>query len=247
MEPESCIRLRYAKEWPLNWISHLDTMRTLERALRRAGLPVALTQGFHPRPRISYGPALPVGFTSEAEYADVELTEKLEPELVLKRLNDVLPAGMRVLRAGVLRGPRRRSLASILEVAGYRVKLSPADAPASGSEPGPEPDLEKLGVRLRELMDSKYVPYRRTGPKGEKTVDLRESIIDLRLVDSEIEMLLLLGGQGAPADDGNGSPGARPTEILEVLNLDVSGARFHRTGLFERRWGQLWSPLDSGS
>ena len=57
------------------FISHLDMMRTFERAFRRADLPVAFTQGFNPRPKISFTPALSVGITSSSEYMDVEFYE----------------------------------------------------------------------------------------------------------------------------------------------------------------------------
>jgi radical SAM-linked protein len=69
------VRITFTKEGATRYISHLDLARAVERALNRAGLPVAYSQGFNRRPRLSLAAALPLGYTSEAEMADVWLTE----------------------------------------------------------------------------------------------------------------------------------------------------------------------------
>ena len=78
--PKQRLRLRFSKGEQLKYISHLDLARAWERAFRRAGLPVAHSQGFNPRPRLQIAAALPVGVTGRAEYLDVWLTEALVPE-----------------------------------------------------------------------------------------------------------------------------------------------------------------------
>ena len=73
-------RLRYARFGPARFASHLDLGRALGRALRRAALPVAYSQGFHPLPKMAFGPPLPVGVESEAEFLELTLTRELAPE-----------------------------------------------------------------------------------------------------------------------------------------------------------------------
>jgi len=89
------LRLRLAKE--NIFISHLEFMRAITRALRRAGLPLQYTGGFHPRVKVSMGPALAVGKKSDAQYVNIFLRETIAPEEVMERLNKDFPEGIKVL------------------------------------------------------------------------------------------------------------------------------------------------------
>jgi len=89
------LRLRLAKE--NIFISHLEFMRAITRALRRAGLPLQYTGGFHPRVKVSMGPALAVGKKSDAQYVNIFLRETIVPEEVMERLNKDFPEGIKVL------------------------------------------------------------------------------------------------------------------------------------------------------
>ena len=99
------LRVRATKIGKVRFTSHRDAARMWERALRRAGLPVAFTEGFTPRPKISFGLALPTGAESIAEYVDIELQREIaasdiDLETLPARLTDALPAGFDVLVAG---------------------------------------------------------------------------------------------------------------------------------------------------
>ncbi len=96
----SALRLKYRKGVQVRFISHLDTGRVLRRALNRAGIAVAYSQGFSPRPKISFGPPLAVGHLSETEYVDVAVAEPIEAQRLADGLNAVLPAGLNVLWVG---------------------------------------------------------------------------------------------------------------------------------------------------
>jgi radical SAM-linked protein len=89
----------YAKEGPAKYISHLDLIRAFERAARRAGLPVAFTQGFNPHPKLSFAAPLAVGTAGEAEFADLELTENIPAGVVAKSLSEAMPEGLRLIEA----------------------------------------------------------------------------------------------------------------------------------------------------
>jgi radical SAM-linked protein len=90
-------RIMYAKKGPASYISHLDLIRAFERAARRAGLPLAFTQGFNPHPRLSFAAPLAVGTEGEAEFADVELTGDIPAGAVAKSLSDTMPEGLQMI------------------------------------------------------------------------------------------------------------------------------------------------------
>ena len=94
------IRIKYGKVGPGMYISHLDTIRALERAIRRIGLPMLYSEGFNPRPRMSFAAALQIGVSSEAEHMDVFLASEFEPDELLKRASGAFPASMPLLAAG---------------------------------------------------------------------------------------------------------------------------------------------------
>ena len=78
------VRMRYAKRGPVRFIGHRDVARAFERAFRIAELPLAFSAGFSPHPKVSFGPALAVGYESDAEYLDVELAEALDDERLVR-------------------------------------------------------------------------------------------------------------------------------------------------------------------
>jgi len=93
------VRLRYAKHGKIRWISHRDVARALERAFRITELPLAFTEGFSPRPKVSFGLALSTGHESEAEYLDLVLAEDVDVDRIPALISDALPTGMAVVGA----------------------------------------------------------------------------------------------------------------------------------------------------
>jgi hypothetical protein len=102
------LRIRFAKRGRLRFTSHRDFQRAFERAVRRAGLPVAFSHGFSPHPKISYAGAAPTGAASEAEYLEISLTHERDPEQVRAALDEALPTGLDVLEVVVAGAGRRR-------------------------------------------------------------------------------------------------------------------------------------------
>lgn len=97
MQLNHTIKITYTKGDEVKFISHLDLIRVFERAIRRANLPIAYSQGFNPRMKISYGQALKVGQTSNSEEAKLTFEKEIAPEEVVDRLNAVLPKGIKLL------------------------------------------------------------------------------------------------------------------------------------------------------
>jgi radical SAM-linked protein len=97
--PLDKVRIRFRKSGDLRLVSHLDLMRSLERVLRRAGLPFRMTEGFHPTPRLVLAQSLPLGVVGLAEVAELEFIETIEPDEVLARLRAQAPPGIEFLSA----------------------------------------------------------------------------------------------------------------------------------------------------
>jgi radical SAM-linked protein len=114
------LRVTFAKGPQLKYISHLDLTLTWERALRRAGVPLAYSQGFNPQARLQLASALPLGYTGTAEVMDVILDEPMPPAEFSARVHPVLPAGLTIsaVEEVEIKSP---SLQSVLRRAEYRV------------------------------------------------------------------------------------------------------------------------------
>lgn len=203
------LRLIFSKTGPTRFIGHLDLARTLERSLNRAHIPMAYTQGFNPRPRMQMATALPLGFTSECEIADIWLMETMEPEQAQQQLMAKMAPGITIHHIDDidLKAPNLQTLTT---KSAYTVTLlDPVETAVLQQKIG---DLLASDIHLRE----------RGHGKKRKTYDLRPLIYNLALVpDSEptqIEMLLAL----EPGKNG------RPDEVLLTMELDPLAARIHR-------------------
>jgi len=201
------IRLVFSKSGSTRYIGHLDLARTLERAINKANIPIAYTQGFNKRHRMQMADALPLGFTSECEIADLLLGQIVEPKSLHKDLSSALPAGIDL--HSVSEVPiSEKSLQNQTREASYVARIN---QDLLGSE---------LQKRLDELMSQSSIVRERRG----KEYDLRPRIFSLSLSEIgddevEIEMILSL----APGEVG------RPDEVLDAMGLDPLAADIHRT------------------
>ena len=212
--PTYRMRLTFGKGGAARYISHLDLARALERSLNRAGLPVAYPQGFNRRPRLSLAAALPLGYTSEAEVADVWLSETVAPALFLERLRATVAPGISVLAAVEvpLNAP---SLQQQVAEAEYRVEFL---------DPVVEADLR---AKVAEMLAAATFVRERFRPKERgQTVDLRPLIIGLQVAhEGETEPTLLLRLVHTANQTG------RPDDVLAALGFDPLATRVHRLAL----------------
>ncbi len=116
------IRAKFIKGKELKYISHLDIMRTFQRALRRARISISYSEGFNPKPYVVFGLPLAVGVTSEAEYADFRLDEHMEPENFMQRLNLELPSALKLQRAKIKLG--KDNIMANISHASYKIFIS---------------------------------------------------------------------------------------------------------------------------
>jgi radical SAM-linked protein len=186
------VRIRFSKQGDLRLIGHRDLMRCFERVFRRAGLPLAMSQGFHPKPRMTFPLALAVGIEGLDEVMELELTETPEAGELLARLAAQAPPGLRFLSAEVLPpgAPKARP-----HSARYRLPVPPSRSAG----------LEERIARL--LAESVYPVLR---PKRTRPIDLRGSIRELALRADALEMRLRTEGAGC----------AGPRDVLTALGLE---------------------------
>jgi radical SAM-linked protein len=151
------IRLRYAKRGPMRFTSHRDFARAFERAILRAGVPIAYSQGFSPHPKISYASAAPTGVASEAEYLEIGLRDRVDPAQVVRALDAALSPGLDVLDAVEATGG---SLADRIDASAWRVELPGVTAEAARRAvdaflAAPEVPVERLTKQGRRILDAR--------------------------------------------------------------------------------------------
>ncbi|HSN92472.1 MAG TPA: TIGR03960 family B12-binding radical SAM protein [Anaeromyxobacteraceae bacterium] len=225
------VRIRWAKTGRLVALSHLETMHAFLRAIRRAGLPTAFSQGYHPKPRVSFGPALPVGVESRCEHADLDLVGLHDAGEVASRLARELPEGLSVLGAETL-DPRAPSIGESLRAAHYRAEF-PADS-------WPEAALsEKVGAFLAagEATVTRNAPPKNRQKRQQKIAAGKRREINLK----EIVTHLAVEGPGQVAFSLRADPSgsARPAEVLAAIFGDGTpprGVKIQKEGVsFARR------------
>lgn len=230
------VRVTFAKQGALRYTGHLDLHKILERSLRRAELPLAYSQGYHPQPKLSLAAALPLGFASRAEVMDIWLNEDRDD--VLPALRGNVPPGLTILGAEQV-DEREPSLQSQVIAAEYQVEIledtfgpepaRPGRAQRAGVE-GHRPATGsglKLDEKIASVMASESLPRERRG----KGYDLRPLIEELTLTPNPSP----LKGEGNSSlfmrlTAREGATG-RPEEVLDALGIPLEATRIERTRL----------------
>jgi radical SAM-linked protein len=202
------LRLTFSKQGPLRYTGHLDLHNLWERAARRAGLPLAYSQGFHPQPKINLASALPLGFSSRAEVMDIWLKEDCEVSRLRSDLQAALPADIQILDIQAI-DERAPKLQTIVVSAEYEATLSE-----------PVPDLEQ---KIAALLEAASLPRERRG----KAYDLRPLIESVEAAPAEGSEKKRLVMRLAARESATG----RPEEVLDALGVPIESARIERTRL----------------
>ncbi|RJQ80546.1 DUF2344 domain-containing protein [Pseudonocardiaceae bacterium YIM PH 21723] len=207
------IRLRYTKRGRLRFASHRDVARAFERALRRAGVPMAYSQGFNPKPKVSWVGATPTGVASEAEYVEISVVRELPTELLRQELNNALPPGLDVLEAvGVPVGAGGGSLPDRIEAGEWRIEV-----------PGVTED--QLAVAVEKLLAADRVEVERLTKDGKRTIDARAAVVSAAVTRTSEKQDCLAAQDAQPATQRHECPGlAGPYGILTVVVRQTSPA-----------------------
>ncbi len=205
------LAIHFRVDSDVRFISHHDTMRLFQRALARADLPLAYSEGFNPHPRLSLPLPRPVGMASEAELLLARMTEPVEADDALSRLGPQMPAGMELTQIqSVAPGRSYEPVA-----ARYRLE-SVDDGPAD------------LPARLERVQQADVVPITRVDRKTSRvrTLNLREYLMDIMLTeDHALDFWLKVTQQGS----------IRPSEVAATLGYDGDSIN-HRIRRLEVRW-----------
>lgn len=226
----SRIRFRFSKTGPMALLSHLDLVRLLERALRRSGLPVSFTGGFHPLPRLQLALALPLGVEGEGEWMDLEFLEAVDAAEVMDRWQRTLPPGLQLLSAREV-AVSSRSLSQQLESSSWRFILRCAEG-TSHSAPAWEPAIEALlsqDALIWEDTDKKSRPRRRDVRHLLESLQRLEQPISSSLVNpcsAELELVATVDPQGRSL-----KPSQVQLWLSEQLGLELSLSRVRRMEL----------------
>ncbi len=220
------IRLRFAKLGKLRWTSHRDVARMWERAFRRVRLPLAYTEGFSPRPRVSFGLALSTGHESVAEYLDLELGDgQLEIAALPASLSAALPVGLDVLAAAVI-DDRAPSLQEDVTSCTWRVEVA---GPLEG---------EGVAASVQRALAAESLVITRQRKGQPVTDDVRPAILAVQLVG--------IGPTGLPVLEcelATQPRGLRPSEFLLAVHPDLEEANVRRLYQWIERDGARREPL----
>jgi radical SAM-linked protein len=199
------IQITFSKQGALRYTGHLDLHKLWERAARRAELPLAYSQGFHPQPKMNIAAALPLGFSSRCEVLDMRLEHDIPLDGLQEKLQQTLPTGIQVSAIESV-DDRAPALQTQVESAEYEATLTEA---VDGSE---------LKRRIDSVMESESIIRERRG----KTYDLRPLIEELKPLSNDKIFMRLTAREGATG---------RPEEVLDVLGIAFDETRVERTRL----------------
>ena len=155
------LRIRYAKRGRLRFTSHRDFARAFERALRRAGVPMAYSAGFSPHPKVSYAGASPTGVASEAEYLEIGLARERDPDVVRRELDAALPAGLDIIEVVAAEPP---SLGDRIDASRWRVELAGVA-------------MAEVQASVDRFLALDEAPVERLTKDGRRTVDGRSVVV----------------------------------------------------------------------
>jgi radical SAM-linked protein len=207
------LRLKFGRGEELKFLSHLDLMRLWERAMRRAGLPLAYSEGFTPHPQIALAAPLLVGVTSQAELMDISLSRWISPQAFVAQVKRQLPAGVDLMEVWPV-GPNVPSLQSQIRFVEYRVEVET------------EKDSQDVESAVQSFLSMKELPWHHHRDTGDRYYDLRALVDDLRLIDCRdslciLEMRLRCDEKGA----------GRPEQVTKALGFNKRPISIHRTNL----------------
>ncbi len=219
-------RAQLTKGDEIRYISHLDYAGVMERAIRRAKLPAAYSEGFNPHLKMSFASPLSLGVTSDAEYMDFELTKPLCQPEIFDRLSRALPPGIKLIRLKPVKEPRpcegkkHKALMAEVEQGLYEI-----EAPLVG-------DWSKALAAIQKFNQATAITYHRITPKKTRDIEVKQYMLD-QVKASMVGEKVLLGMNIAITQSGS----IKPAEILEVLvkkyglPIDMGKALINRSQL----------------
>ncbi len=208
------LRVTFSRGEELKYLSHLDVMRLWERALRRANLPLAYSQGFSPHPKISIAAPLPLGVTGEGELMDIVIQRRVSPYLVQKTLANQLPKGVSIISVAQV-SPDAPSLQSQVRRAEYRVEIE-TDKP-----------VDEIKAAIDSFLALTELPWQHKRDEEMRSYDLRKLVERVWFVEAHGAICVL--GMCLRADS---SASGRAEQVVLALGFNEQPRSICRTKLF---------------
>ena len=174
-------RIKFRKYGVMKFIGHLDVMRFFQKAMRRANIPIAFTGGFSPHMIMSFANPLGVGVTSDAEYFDIELTEDVDMDSCVNRLNEVMVEGIEIVNMVPVSSDKKKTGMSIVAAADYLSYAKESVFPKDWKE------------RASGFLSQPQIPVVKATKKSEKEVDIKPMIYQFEVQGDAIFMRLATG------------------------------------------------------
>jgi len=207
------LRIRFSRGQEIKFISHLDIVRLWQRALHRAGIPLAYSEGFSPHPRISLAAPLPLGVTSETELMDIFCVQWVSPHFFTAAVSQQLPPGIGILQVYPI-ALSLPSLQSQVRYAEYKVEVEA------------EKERTEVASALTSLLSVKHLSWQHQRDTGPRRYDLRALIDDLWLTDWRCPYGTI--GMRLRCDSGGSG---RPEQVTAALGFTHHPQLIHRTRL----------------
>lgn len=189
------VRMKFSKNGPIKFIGHLDVMRYFQKAIRRADIDIAYSQGFSPHQIMSFAQPLGVGVESDGEYVDVELNSAISSKDVKDKLNAVMNEGIKIASVKKLPEGAMNAMAS---VAASKYVISIKD--------GYEFEFDLFSQCLK-LNEKEHIYITKKTKKSEVEMDLKPAIFEMQLLDNQLTMLV----------DSSSSGNIKPNLLLEAV------------------------------
>ena len=209
-------RIKFRKYGVMKFIGHLDVMRFFQKAMRRADIPIAFTGGYSPHMIMSFANPLGVGLTSDGEYFDIELTEDINMEEAVSRLNQVMVEGMDVVNMVPISDDKKQTGMSIVAAADYLSSIKTGDFPGDWKE------------QISSFMEQPSIMVLKKPKKREKEVDIKPMIYQLEIRGESVYM------QVATGSVENLKPELVMQALCSYLNVDKDSVAFshHRLEVY---------------
>ncbi len=220
-------RIKFRKYGVMRFIGHLDVMRFFQKAMRRAGIPIAFTGGYSPHMIMSFAQPLGVGVTSDGEYLDIELKEEIDALEAVRRLNEVMVEGIEVVNFRRISDEKKNSGMTIVAAASYRVSLLESSRSADITRALP-PDWDG---KIDAFMNQDSIVVLKKTKRSEMEVDIKPMIYQMREDGEGIYLFLAAGSEQ------NLKPDLVMAAFMEFIGKDVASVPFHyhRTDVYARQ------------
>ncbi|QEK12295.1 DUF2344 domain-containing protein [Crassaminicella thermophila] len=232
------VRMRFSKNGYMIFISHLDLVRMVERVLRRANIPIAFTQGFNPHPKISFATALALGVSSDGEYIDIEIQEKIDLSILKNRINEQLPDGIKIIKCKYI-DVKSKALMAIVEQSKYMVRCSLKN---DVSEELLRREILNF-MRNEEILMHKII--KKKNKEKKKEINIRPLIKNLEFVSKD-HLQCIFSMIVATGSKGNLKPEVVIEKLIEKTEIPIllQKIRIHRLELYGVIDGELVTPFE---